>query len=227
MASGKSLVRTMCHFNKLFLSGRTPKLYQSNLTQLLSPTSTISSSAICKEADTEPGQEVDKKADSELEKLLAEKDKLLEESRKETSDFKDKYYRSLAEGENIRRRGTKQVSDAKLYAIQGLAKDLLEVADVLETATSSVPQEECVKNKYLKELFDGVSMTETELQKVFKKHGIEKVHPIDETFDPNFHEALFQLPFEGKSSGTVAIVEKVGYKLHGRALRAAQVGVVL
>ena len=83
------------------------------------------------------------------------------------------------------------------------------------------------KNETVKQLFEGVVMTEVELQKVFKKHGLEKVDPLDEPFDPNFHEAMFQLPMEGKTKGNVGVVQKVGYKLHGRALRAAQVGVVL
>ena len=111
-----------------------------------------------------------------------------------------------------------------MYAIQSFCKDLLEVADILEKATESVPKEELSKSSHLKSLFDGLTMTETQLQKVFKSHSLEKVHPLNEKFDPNFHEALFQLP--GEISGTVAVVQKTGYRLHGRPLRAALVGVV-
>ena len=154
----------------------------------------------------------------------AEIEELLKQSKDEAADFKDKYVRSLAENENVRRRAKKQLEDSKLYAIQSFCKDLLEVADILEKATESVPQEELSKSSYLKSLFDGLTMTETQLQKVFKSHGLEKVHPLNEKFDPNFHEALFQLP--GEISGTVAVVQKTGYRLHGRPLRAALVGVV-
>ena len=154
----------------------------------------------------------------------AEMEELLKQSKDEAADFKDKYVRSLAENENVRRRAKKQLEDSKLYAIQSFCKDLLEVADILEKATESVPKEELSKSSHLKSLFDGLTMTETQLQKVFTNHGLEKVHPLNEKFDPNFHEALFQLP--GEVSGTVAVVQKTGYRLHGRPLRAALVGVV-
>ena len=154
----------------------------------------------------------------------AEMEELLKQSKDEAADFKDKYVRSLAENENVRRRAKKQLEDSKLYAIQSFCKDLLEVADILEKATESVLKEELSKSSHLKSLFDGLTMTETQLQKVFTNHGLEKVHPLNEKFDPNFHEALFQLP--GEVSGTVAVVQKTGYRLHGRPLRAALVGVV-
>ena len=134
--------------------------------------------------------------------------------------------RSLAENENIKARNKKLVDDTKLYGIQSFAKDLLEVADILEKATESVPKEELSKNTHLKDLYEGLKMTEVQLQKVFKVHSVEKINPVDEKFDPNFHEALFMQPFPGKESGTVAVVNKIGYKLHGRPLRAALVGVV-
>lgn len=79
---------------------------------------------------------------------------------------KDKYKRALAETENVRQRFRKQLEDSKLYAVQGFCKDLLEVADILGTATSSIPQEELDKNEHLKNLFEGLLMTELQLQKV-------------------------------------------------------------
>lgn len=215
-----SLVRSLNRFNKVLLYGPT---YQRKL-PLLNQSCSIFNSAKKSEPPAEDKKE--ERDAGELEKLLAEKETLLEDAKKEAQDFKEKYVRSLAEGENIRKRGLKQVSDTKLYAIQGLAKDLLDVADILEKATESVPEEERAKNEYLKIIHEGVVMTEIELQKVFKKHGLEKIDPLDEPFDPNFHEALFQFPFPGKKSGTVADVQKIGYKIHGRALRAAKVGVV-
>ena len=123
-------------------------------------------------------------------------------------------------------RGIKQSEDARLFGIQGFSKDLLEVADILEKATTSVPQDEITKNVHLKSLFEGLEMTGVQLQKVFTKNGLERLEPVDEKFDPFSHEALFQQPFPGKENGTVAVVTKVGYKLHGRTLRPALVGVV-
>ena len=140
--------------------------------------------------------------------------------------FQDKYKRSLADNENILSRSRKQVEEARLFGIQTFSKDLLEVADILGKATETVPKEEIEKNDSLKNLYDGLLMTEAQLQKVFRKNGLEKINPLDEKFDPYSHEALFQIPLPDKEKGTVAIVEKVGYKLHGRTLRPALVGVV-
>ncbi|XP_071827299.1 grpE protein homolog 1, mitochondrial-like [Apostichopus japonicus] len=154
-------------------------------------------------------------------KLLAEKEKL----EKEVKEVTDKYKRALAETENVRQRFRKQLEDSKLYAVQGFCKDLLEVADILGTATSSIPQEELDKNEHLKNLFEGLLMTESQLQKVFQKNKLFKIDPMDEKFDPNFHEAMFEVPSPDKESGLVAVVTKIGYRLHDRTLRPALVGV--
>lgn len=114
-----------------------------------------------------------------------------------------------------------------LSGIQGFCKDLLEVADILEKATESVPKTEVsAANPHLKNLYDGLVMTEVQIQKVFQKHGLVKLNPDSQKFDPYEHEAVFHAPVEGKEPGTVAVVTKVGYKLHGRTLRPALVGVV-
>ncbi|CAI9576936.1 unnamed protein product [Staurois parvus] len=141
--------------------------------------------------------------------------------------FQDKYKRALADTENLRLRSQKLVEEAKLYGIQGFCKDLLEVADILEKATQSVPEEEVkADNPHLKNLYEGLLMTEVQMQKVFKKHGVQKLNPLGAKFDPYEHEALFHTPMDGKEPGTVAIVTKVGYKLCKRTLRPALVGVV-
>lgn len=107
--------------------------------------------------------------------------------------FQDKYKRALADSENLRTRLTKQISEAKIFGIQSFCKDLLDVADVLGKATETVPKEEINdKNPHLKSLYEGLVMTEAQLKAVFKRHGLEQVNPIDEKFNPNYHEALFQ-----------------------------------
>ncbi|XP_042319306.1 grpE protein homolog 1, mitochondrial [Sceloporus undulatus] len=157
-------------------------------------------------------------------KILTEEKTKLEEQLKEITD---KYKRALADAENLRQRTQKLVEEAKLYGIQSFCKDLLEVADVLEKATESVPKEELKdENPHLKNLYEGLAMTEAQIQKVFKKHGLIKLNPLGAKFDPYEHEALFHVPMEEKEPGTVALVSKVGYKLHGRTLRPALVGVV-
>lgn len=120
---------------------------------------------------------------------------------------------------------TRLVEEAKLFGIQGFSKDILEVADILERATESVPKSELEEgvNPHLSSLFEGLKMTETELQKVFKKNGLQKIDPLGEVFDPLFHEAMFEVP--GDKPGVVAAVSSVGYVLHGRTIRPARVGV--
>lgn len=158
------------------------------------------------------------------EKLLAEEKVKLEEQLKETTE---KYKRALADTENLRQRSQKLVEEAKLYGIQAFCKDLLEVADILEKATQSVPQTELRDdNPHLKSLYEGLVMTEAQIQKAFAKHGLLRLDPLGAKFDPYEHEALFHTPVEGREPGTVALVSKVGYKLHGRTLRPALVGVV-
>ncbi|XP_056637899.1 grpE protein homolog, mitochondrial [Diorhabda sublineata] len=151
----------------------------------------------------------------QIAELTSQKDELL-----------DKYKRSLAETENIRKRLTKQIAEAKIYGIQNFCKDLLDVADVLSKATETVPKEELNNNNpHLKSLYEGLCMTESQLMNVFKRHGLEKVNPLNEKFNPNFHEALFQQEVDGKEPGTVVIVSKIGYKLQDRVIRPALVGV--
>ncbi|KAI1287940.1 GrpE -like protein 1, mitochondrial [Halotydeus destructor] len=160
---------------------------------------------------------------SEAEKALKEEAAQLLERVKEIDD---KYKRALAENENTRIRMRKQIDDAKIYGIQSFCKDILDVADVLSTAIQTVDKEAVHKNELLKNLFDGVQMTEQQLQGVFRRHGLVKIDPIGEKFNPNEHHAMFETVEEGKEPGTVANVVKIGYKLHSRTIRPAMVGVV-
>ncbi|KAJ9596303.1 hypothetical protein L9F63_012670 [Diploptera punctata] len=174
------------------------------------------------ETTTSEESDVEKKHKLEIETLT--KDIQLLTEKKEELD--DKYKRALAESENLRQRLMKQIDDAKLFGIQGFCKDLLEVADILGKATESVPKEEVREsNPHLKNLYEGLTMTEAVLHKVFKRHGLIPVNPIEEKFDPNLHEALFQQEVQGKEAGTVVVVSKIGYKLHDRVIRPALVGV--
>nr|CDJ83871.1 GrpE nucleotide exchange factor domain containing protein [Haemonchus contortus] len=162
-----------------------------------------------------------------FEALLTEYDALIEEG----SEWQDKYKRSLAETENVRNRGIKQTEEAKVFAIQGFCKDLLEVADILDLAVDSVKPEQLESaDKALVDLHKGIVMTKTVLLKTFKKHGLVQVNPMGEKFDPNFHEAVFQVPADKDTKvepGHVMHVSKVGYSLKERPVRAAQVGVVV
>ncbi|CAL5011780.1 unnamed protein product [Urochloa decumbens] len=170
----------------------------------------------------------------DLVKLLLQKDESLKLKDQEVKDMKDKVLRSYAEMENVLARTKRESENTKKYAIQNFSKSLLDVADNLSRA-SSVVKESFSKidtsNKsdeavpLLKTLLEGVEMTEKQLGEVFKKFGVEKFDPLNEKFDPNRHYALFQIPDPSKPSGTVAAIVKVGYMLHDRVLRPAEVGV--
>ncbi|CAH1257876.1 GRPEL1 [Branchiostoma lanceolatum] len=214
----RTVLRSVTNFTSAALFRSTKPRYS---TRYLATTATETSKTEDAEAD---------KSETPAEGEMSQADKKLTEEKakldKELKEYKDKYVRALAETENVRQRMKQQLADAKLYGIQSFCKDLLEVADVLQKATETVPAEEMKNNPTLKTLFEGLKMTETQMQKVFSRNGLEMLNPVGEKFDPNFHEALFMAPMEGKEPGTVAVVSKVGYTLHNRVVRPALVGVV-
>merc|ERR1711915_872076 len=132
---------------------------------------------------------------SEAEKALQEQILTLEEK---NADLLDKYRRSLADFENLRNRMNKQVSDAKIFGIQGFCKDLLDVADVLNKAINTVPPDALEQSQHLKDMHQGLVLTETQILKVFAKHGLVQENPLGQKFDPNKHDALFQIPAPDK-----------------------------
>ena len=152
----------------------------------------------------------------------------------QAEDFKEKLVRTLADMENLRERTARQVSEAKQFAVQGFLKSLVDVADNLERAAGSVAMEDIDGTndieleralKLLKSLREGVVMTDNILMKILEKEGVQRYDPLGDAFDPNLHNALFQVPDATKEPGTVAVVIKKGYLLHDRAVRAAEVGV--
>jgi len=155
---------------------------------------------------------------TELKNSVKELEAASVEWKSKHDDILDKYRRSIAESDNMRKRLTKQIEEAKIFGIQGFGKDLLEVADVLDKAVG-------MKDQSADDLHQGLQMTQAQLNQVFKRHGLEPINPMDEKFDPNKHEALFQVPFPDKDVNTVIDVQKVGYSLHGRTIRPALVGV--
>lgn len=168
--------------------------------------------------------EAEKKLKTEIEELSKEISILKEKN----IVIHDKYQRALAEGQNTRVRLTDAIENAKIYAIQGFCKDLLDVADILGRATESVPKDELTeKNPHLQSLYKGLTLTESELHKAFKKHGLLPINPLDEKFNPDEHESLFKQKVEGKETGTVVVVSKIGYKLHQRIIRPAQVVIAI
>ncbi|KAK3129213.1 hypothetical protein QOZ80_6BG0473780 [Eleusine coracana subsp. coracana] len=186
------------------------------------------------EKASEPGTEDVDLSKDDLVKLLREKDELLKSKDDEMNDMKDKVLRSYAEMENVIARTKRDSESSKKYAVQNFSKSLLDVADNLTRASSVVKESfskiDTTKDSagavpLLKTLLEGVDMTDKQLAEVFKKFGVEKFNPLNEKFDPTRHCAIFQIPDPSKPSGTVASVVKVGYMLHDRVLRPAEVGV--
>ncbi len=143
----------------------------------------------------------------------------------EVASLKDQLLRALAETENLRRRSQREREDAVKYAAAPLIKDLVGVVDNLRRAMHSVSTEALEDDEHLKTLMTGLEMTEKELNAVFEKHHIVKIEPLGERLDPHYHEAMYEIPDPEATSGTVLQVLQPGYRLHGRLLRPAQVGV--
>jgi len=177
--------------------------------------------------DKAENKEESESADDVISK--AEYDKLaseLEEVKSKSDDFLDKYRRSIAENDNMRKRLTKQIEDAKIFGIQGFCKDLLDVADVLAKAVEAGKAIEG-QQQGNKDMVEGLKLTQTQLLQVFGRHGLTQIDPVkgEEKFDPNLHEALFQIPAPNLDPNIVMDVQKIGYSLHGRTIRPALVGV--
>ncbi|TVY57336.1 GrpE-like protein, mitochondrial, partial [Lachnellula cervina] len=162
------------------------------------------------------------------------KKKELEAKEREIIDLKDKYVRSVAEFRNLQERTKRDMQAAKDFAIQKFAKDLVDSVDNLDRALTTVPHEKLnapEKSEHLQDLvslYEGLKMTEGILMSTLKKHGLERFDPSveGEKFNPNEHEATFMTPMEGKEDNTVFLTQQKGFKLNGRVLRAAKVGVV-
>lgn len=156
--------------------------------------------------------------------------KELEAKNKEIIDLKDRYLRSVADFRNLQERTKRDMASAKDFAIQKFAKDLVDSVDNLDRALTTVPAEKlsAPDQEDLVSLYEGLKMTEGILLSTLKKHGLVRFDPsvAGETFNPNEHEATFMTPMEGKEDNTVFHTQQKGFKLNGRILRAAKVGVV-
>jgi molecular chaperone GrpE len=144
----------------------------------------------------------------------------------EKLELKDKLLRALAEMENLRRRTEKDLADARTYGVTRFARDMLDVGDNLRRALESVPPEarEAADGPF-KALMEGVDLTERDFLKKMESHGVRKIVPEGQKFDPNLHQAMFEIPDETKPNGTVMNVVQAGYVIGERVLRPAMVGV--
>ena len=151
----------------------------------------------------------------------------LAESRREAAEYKDKLLRTLAEMENLRRRTEREVTDARVYGIANFARDVLAVADNMHRALEAVgPELRETADPTVKALIEGVELTERELLKSLEKNGVKKFSPQGEKFDPNLHQAMYEIQDAKLPPGSVGQVIQAGYMIGERVLRPALVGVV-
>ncbi|SDR23394.1 nucleotide exchange factor GrpE [Pseudovibrio sp. Tun.PSC04-5.I4] len=149
----------------------------------------------------------------------------IEALRAENAALKDRTLRTMAEMENLRRRTEKEVKDAKVYAIAGFARDMLVVNDNLGRAIDALPDEATQNDENLKALVEGVELVEREMLNHLEKHGVKRLSPEGEKFNPHFHQAMFEVPNTEVPNNTVMNVVQAGYVIGERVLRPAMVGI--
>lgn len=146
-------------------------------------------------------------------------DVLISSLQKDLEEARERTMRALADAENTRKRATKDREDAGKYAVANFARDLLDFSDNFKRALESLPEETP------KSVSEGLTAMRTDLLSTFGRHGIKKIEPLDEMFDANYHEVMFEAPVPGKEAGMIIEVIEAGYVLNDRLLRAAKVGV--
>lgn len=149
-----------------------------------------------------------------------EKIKTSEDYEKEITEMKDKFLRALADAKNNEMRMLKEKESAVKYALSGFIKDTILTMDHFYLSISNV-KNESLENPEFKSFFDAINLTISELEKIMTKNNIKRINPLDEKFNPKEHEAVSQIPVEGKESGIVVQVLSAGYILEDRVIKPA------
>ena len=150
----------------------------------------------------------------------------IEALRAEHAQVKDRLLRALAEMENLRRRTEREIADAKTYGVASFAREAVALADNLRRALDSFPAEARAEmSPHVTTLVEGVELTERDFLSRIARFGVKRMEAMGARFDPNQHEALFEIPDESQPAGTVAQVIEPGYSIGDRVLRPAKVGV--
>ena len=149
----------------------------------------------------------------------------IENQDKEIQELKDQLLRSLAEGENLRKRTIKEIADAKKYSHISFVRDLVSSVDNLQRALEVVPEDKSEISEPIKNLIIGLEIVEKEIINTFEKHNLRQISPLNEKFDYNFHQAMFEVPTENKDPGYIVEVSQKGYLLYDRLVRPAMVGI--
>lgn len=143
----------------------------------------------------------------------------------ENAEMRDRLLRTMAEMENLRRRTEREKADTARYAISNFARDVLTVGDNLKRTIDHVPAEAAAQDPALKSFLEGVELTERELLNVLERHGVSRIDPLGQRFDPNCHQAMYEVQNADVPEGTVVDVMQSGYVIGDRCLRPALVAV--
>ncbi len=144
----------------------------------------------------------------------------------ENADLKDRLLRALAETENLRRRAEREKTEASQYGVTKFARDMVGIADNFARALAALPQPiRDAADTQVKAVVDGVEATERQLLATLERHGITPIDTSDGKFDPNFHQAIAEVPAEGRPGGSIVDVVQLGYKIGDRLLRPSMVTV--
>ena len=143
----------------------------------------------------------------------------------ERDELKDQMLRAVAETENTRRRAERDVAQARKYGHTSFARDLLSVVENLSRAVEALPEQRDDLDETMKNLVIGVEMISREMTNVLERHGITRIMPMGEKFDPNKHQAMFEVPTKDAEPGMIVQVAQSGWMLHDRLLSPAMVGV--
>jgi molecular chaperone GrpE len=175
-------------------------------------------------ADAAPHEQVEMESPIAVEPDA--KDIEIAQLKEEAAALKDRLLRTAADMENLRKRAEREKAEATLYAATNFARDLLSVADNMQRALAAVTPEWREKaDDATKNLLAGVELTEKELLNVFQRYNIRKVETVGAKFDPNVHQALFEMPTSEHPPGTVVQEMQSGFAIGERCLRPAMVGV--
>ena len=159
------------------------------------------------------------------EDIQEHKDEIVLELEQKIVDLKDQLMRSLADGENLRKRTQKDIEHAKKYSHISFIKELISSVDNLQRALQSIPEDTSSLPEPIKNLIIGLEIVEKEVILTLEKHNVKQINPLGEKFDYNFHQAMFEVVTNEYDSGTVVEVSQKGYLLYDRLVRPAMVGI--
>lgn len=174
------------------------------------------------EVENEKTDEQEKEENKQADETQENKVKELEEENKK---LKETLMRTLAELDNTRKRSIEENEKTAKYAISKFAEDLIPVMEDFYLAFENVKHEDLCDNTVAKNFFEGITLTQNELKKVFDKNGLSRIFPLNEDFNPDFHNAITQIETEENEDGKVVQVMQAGYKIKDRLLRPALVAV--